>query len=33
MQDPVFPWVVADYASAALDLDNDATFRRVRGLL
>ena len=26
-QYPVFPWVVADYASAALDLDSDATFR------
>ena len=26
-QYPVFPWVVADYASATLDLDSDATFR------
>ena len=32
-QYPVFPWVVADYASAVLDLDSDATFRRVRGFL
>lgn len=26
-QYPVFPWVVADYQSAALDLDSAATFR------
>ncbi|KNC50605.1 FAN Factor [Thecamonas trahens ATCC 50062] len=26
-QYPVFPWVVADYTSAELDLDNPATFR------
>ena len=29
-QYPVFPWVVADYASATLDLDSDATFRSGR---
>ena len=32
-QYPVFPWVVADYASAALDLDSNATFRWVCRLL
>ena len=26
-QYPVFPWVVADYSSDALDLDSEATFR------
>ena len=26
-QYPVFPWVIADYASETLDLDNPATFR------
>ena len=26
-QYPVFPWVVADYASASLDLNDPATFR------
>ncbi len=25
---PVFPWVLADYASARLDLSDPATFRR-----
>lgn len=27
MQYPVFPWILADYASYELDLDNPATFR------
>lgn len=27
LQWPVFPWVLADYTSAALDLDNYASFR------
>lgn len=26
-QYPVFPWVVADYSSSTLDLDNPKTFR------
>jgi factor associated with neutral sphingomyelinase activation len=26
-QYPVFPWVLADYTSAQLDLTDDATFR------
>ena len=28
-QYPIFPWVVADYSSAKLDLENPATFRQL----
>jgi Beige/BEACH domain len=30
MQYPVFPWILADYASHNLDLTNPASFRNLR---